>query len=299
MHTKKIAISVALIRDGSSYICLRRKKEPYNNYIEFPGGKILVGETASNCLLREIKEELDINLTKFKFIGAIKHLYDDLLIKINIFKIFKYDGIIHSNEGREIVLYNSLSDFSILPTHHRILKLLKLPRLLKILTIDDFRKNEVLNITRYTSLRLRGINYDFYIKNIKNKLISQKYTGNIIIDYPYNLDWKDHYHGIHFTSSKLSCYSQYKKNPLIVYSASCHTRDDIKSSNKKLLDFILISPVLRPHDSYPALNWQGFSELSEYSYLPVYALGGLSSESNDCKICIKHNGFGIAGIRDV
>ena len=157
MHIKRIAISVALIQNGSSYICLQRKNKLYNNYIEFPGGKLLPGETESNCLLREIKEELDIDVTKFKFIGVIKHLYDNLLIKINVFKIFKYDGHVHSNENREIFLYNSMSNFNILPTHHRILKLLKLPRLLKILTKNDFYNSEVLDISCYTTLRLRGI----------------------------------------------------------------------------------------------------------------------------------------------
>ena len=299
MHTKKISISVALIQDGSSYICLQRKNKLYNNYIEFPGGKLLPGETESNCLIREIKEELDINVTKFKFIGVIKHLYDDLLIKINVFKIFKYDGHIHSHEAREIIMYNSISNFNILPTHHRILKLIKLPRLLKILTIDDFNNNEVLDISRYSSLRLRGISYDFYKKNIKNKFISQKFSGNIFIDYPYNIVWEDHYHGIHFTSNNLHHYDQYKKDPKIIYSASCHTEDDINLCNKKLLDFILISPVLRSHNMHSVLKWSRFSELSEYSYLPTYALGGLSSQTNDYQTCIEHNGFGIAGISEI
>jgi 8-oxo-dGTP diphosphatase len=296
MHTKKISISVALIQDGSSYICLKRKNKLYNNYIEFPGGKLLPQETEQNCLIREIKEELDINVTKFKFIGVIKHLYDDLLIKINVFKIFKYDGHIHSHEAREIIMYNSISKFNILPTHHRILKLVKLPRILKILTIDDFNNNEVLDITHYGSLRLRGISYDFYKKYIKNILISQKFSGNIIIDYPYNTVWEDHYHGIHFTSNNLDCYDQCKKDSRIIYSASCHTKEDINLCNKKLFDFILLSPVLRIHNMYSALKWSRFSELSEYSYLPTYALGGLSSQTNDYEKCIEHNGFGIAGI---
>jgi len=64
MYTKKISISVALIQDGSSYICLQRKNKLYNNYIEFPGGKLLSGETESDCLIREIKEELDINVSR-------------------------------------------------------------------------------------------------------------------------------------------------------------------------------------------------------------------------------------------
>ena len=169
--------------------------------------------------------------------------------------------------------------------------MIKLPRLLKILTIDDFNNNEVLDISRYSSLRLRGISYDFYKKNIKNKFISQKFSGNIFIDYPYNIVWEDHYHGIHFTSNNLHCYDQYKKDSRIIYSASCHTEEDINLCNKKLFDFILISPVLCSHNIYSAIKWSRFSELSEHSYLPTYALGGLSSQANDYQKCIEHNGF--------
>ena len=81
-----------------------------------------------------------------------------------------------------------------------------------------------------------------------------------------------------------------------MYSASCHTEEDINLCNKKLFDFILISPVLRTHNMYSPLKWSRFSELSEYSYLPSYALGGLSSQTNDYQKCIEYNGFGIAGI---
>ena len=50
---------------------------------------------------------------------------------------------------------------------------------------------------------------------------------------------------------------------------------------------------------HSALKWSRFSELSEYSYLPTYALGGLSSQTNDYQKCIEHNGFGIAGISKI
>ena len=299
MHHKKITISVALIQNGSSYICLRRDDDHYKDYIEFPGGKLINKETPSNCLVREIKEELNINLKKYKFIGTLKHRYDDLLIIINVFKIFKYDGDIYSNEGREIINYDVNCSHKILPTHNRIINLLKLPRLLKIVTIDDFNKNNIFDSTYLTSLRLRDISYDFYKNNIKNELISQKYSGNIIIDYPYNLDWEEHYHGVHFTSSYLNQFDENKKESFITYSASCHTLTDIELCNTKLFDFILLSPVLRSHNIYPSLNWSGYSKLSNHSYLPTYALGGLSSETEDYEQCIKNNGFGIAGISKI
>jgi thiamine monophosphate synthase len=256
-------------------------------------------ETPSICLIREIKEELNINLKKYKFIGTLKHLYNDLLIIVNVFKIFKYDGEIYSNEGRDIINYDLNCNHKTLPTHNRIINLLKLPRLLKIVTVDDFNNNNKFDTTYLTSLRLRDISYEFYKNNIKNELISQKYSGNIIIDYPHNLNWKEHYHGVHFASNDLYKFNPNKKEPFITYSASCHTLVDIELCNTKLFDFVLVSPVLRSHNEYPILNWSGYSKLSKHSYLPTYALGGLSSVTEDYEQCIKNNGFGIAGISEI
>ena len=299
MRHKKITISVAIIQNGSSYICLRRDDIYYKDYIEFPGGKLIDKETPSICLAREIKEELNINLKKYKFIGTLKHLYDDLLIIINVFKIFKYEGDIYSNEGRDVINYDTNCNHKVLPTHNRIIKLLELPRMLKIVTVDDFKKENRFDVTYLTCLRLRGINYDFYKKNIKRALISQRYSGSIIIDYPYNLSWKEHYDGVHFTSSNLHHFDQNKRESLIIYSASCHTLTDIELCNTKLFDFVLVSPVLRSHSEYPVLNWTGYSKLTKHSYMPTYALGGLSSVTKDYAKCIKNNGFGLAGISKI
>ncbi|OUT89361.1 MAG: hypothetical protein CBB89_08415 [Rhizobiales bacterium TMED29] len=296
---KNITISVALIQNRSSYICLRRNNKVYKDYIEFPGGKLINEETPSICLVREIKEELNITLKKYKLVGTLKHLYNDLLVVINVFKVFKYEGDIYSNEGRDIVNYDMKHNHKILPTHNRILKLLKLPRVLKIATVNDFNEKKNFNATYYTSLRLRDISYDFYKNNIKNMLIAQKYSGNIIIDYPYNLDWEEHYDGVHFTSSYLNQFDENKKESFILYSASCHTLTDIELCNTKFFDFILLSPVLRSHNKYPSLNWSGYSKLSKHAYMPTYALGGLSYINDDFEQCIKNNGFGIAGISKI
>ena len=42
MDHKKITISVALIQSSSSYICLRGSDNLSNEYVEFPGGKLLI-----------------------------------------------------------------------------------------------------------------------------------------------------------------------------------------------------------------------------------------------------------------
>jgi len=103
MNPEMIEISVGLIQINSSYICLKRNQDIYKDYIEFPGGKKKSNETPSQCLTRELKEELDIDLKKFKLITSIKHNYINKLITINVYKIHKYLGTIKSKENRDIV----------------------------------------------------------------------------------------------------------------------------------------------------------------------------------------------------
>jgi 8-oxo-dGTP diphosphatase len=296
MNGNEIEISIALIRDKSKYICLQRNKAPYKDSIEFPGGKCKQSETPELCLEREIYEELGIKVKKYIYLGSIKHLYDNLLIKINIFKIFRFIGTIYSKENQKIIKYSEDQSIDMLPTHRRILRLLNLPRTLKILTVDDFEKDQYVNYSRYGAIRLRGINYKYFSKNIKNILISQKYTGKVIIDYQFSDEWLESYQGIHYSSNQIDLLDKNKYAPSITHSASCHTMDDIKSCNKMLYDFVLISPVKKTYSRYKPINWSGFAALSKESYLPTYALGGISSKRQDYNLALKNYGFGIAGI---
>ena len=162
MSLKKVEISIGLIKLKSSLVCLKRTSQPYKNFIEFPGGKKKNNETAIQCLRREIKEELNIKIDKSKFIGTIKHLYDDVLIIINIFNIHRYTGQITSNENRDIILFDAKCKLAKLPTHDRILSLLKLPKLLKIITPDNLDDTTFENINLYKYIRLRDISYNTY-----------------------------------------------------------------------------------------------------------------------------------------
>ena len=65
MSLKKIDISIGLIKLNSSFVCLKRTSQPFENFIEFPGGKRKNNETAIQCLKREIKEEIgDVKILK-------------------------------------------------------------------------------------------------------------------------------------------------------------------------------------------------------------------------------------------
>jgi 8-oxo-dGTP diphosphatase len=57
---------VALIhRDRKILVCQRRKHSRYGLRWEFPGGKMEEGESTLDCLKRELREELSIEIDRF------------------------------------------------------------------------------------------------------------------------------------------------------------------------------------------------------------------------------------------
>ena len=59
----KIVVSLALINDADEILLSKRPKNKHlAGFWEFPGGKVETGEVPEIALIREIKEELDINI---------------------------------------------------------------------------------------------------------------------------------------------------------------------------------------------------------------------------------------------
>ena len=62
MKTVQVACAI-IIKDGKLLATQRNQKMSFPLKWEFPGGKIKIGETAEECLHRELKEELNITVT--------------------------------------------------------------------------------------------------------------------------------------------------------------------------------------------------------------------------------------------
>jgi len=84
--TKKIEVSAAVIhRNGKTYIQQRPKKGLMGGLWEFPGGKIEKGESPEECLVREIAEELGVQIKIKEKIMTIKHSYTKFRVTLHVF----------------------------------------------------------------------------------------------------------------------------------------------------------------------------------------------------------------------
>ena len=68
---------------------------------EFPGGKIEAGESAEECLIREIREELGIDIQIRETLPANEHQYPDKLIRLIPFICSQTAGEIYLKEHAE------------------------------------------------------------------------------------------------------------------------------------------------------------------------------------------------------
>jgi mutator protein MutT len=84
--SKEIDVSAALIfHQGRLLITRRRAGSHLGGLWEFPGGKREPGETFEQCLVREILEELGMDIAVGELFEEITHAYEEKTIRLKFF----------------------------------------------------------------------------------------------------------------------------------------------------------------------------------------------------------------------
>lgn len=90
--------------DGRVLVAERPQGKSMAGLWEFPGGKIEAGETPEVALIRELKEELAIDVTAACLapLSFASHAYDDFHLLMPLYVCRKWDGQIHPREGQQV-----------------------------------------------------------------------------------------------------------------------------------------------------------------------------------------------------
>jgi 8-oxo-dGTP diphosphatase len=125
-----LVVACALIDiDGRVLLAKRPKGRPLEGLWEFPGGKVEVGETPEIALIRELREELAIDvsqvcLSPFTFAS---HAYPDFHLLMPLYLCRRWKGEVMAREGQELAWVRAirLGDYAMPPADEPLRAMLR------------------------------------------------------------------------------------------------------------------------------------------------------------------------------
>jgi 8-oxo-dGTP diphosphatase len=81
-----IVVAAVIERNGLFLVARRLGGTHLAGYWEFPGGKVHEGESHEAALQREIKEELNANISGLQTIFQASHAYPDRTVELHFFR---------------------------------------------------------------------------------------------------------------------------------------------------------------------------------------------------------------------
>jgi 8-oxo-dGTP diphosphatase len=96
-----VAVGVIIDQQQQVLLTLRNSQQRHAYTWEFPGGKFELEETPRQALRRELAEELAIEVQAAQFFLLVKHDYDYGEVRLHVFLVTEYQGVVQGNEGQQ------------------------------------------------------------------------------------------------------------------------------------------------------------------------------------------------------
>ena len=328
--SKVVNVAVAVIHFNKQYLLgFRQASQHQGNRYEFVGGKIEPNETPAQGLIREVHEEIGLDIAQNTAVkmGVIRHDYADKAVALHVFKIqvsqAQFDGL-QQGKGKEgqAVTWVPQSDllanqYPLPDANARILEWLKLPNTIYItqpldsfVGVDKWVDFYSQKLPHDAHCYLRPQTSDENATAMIDDLLTIRADITPIIQYatrerlPERLDAWLKNGMVHLNHQQLMTldFSSLSKN--YRYFASCHDQHSLSRLNTLATSHTVIGCFLSPVKAtltHPetfqsgGMGWQTLSELAKICDVPVFALGGVGQA--DLATAYEHGAMGVAGIR--
>lgn len=332
--SKVVNVAVAVIHFNNQYLLgFRHVSQHQGNRYEFVGGKIEPNETPTQGLVREVYEEIGLDIVQDTAVkmGVIRHDYVDKTVALHVFKIevsqAQFDGL-QEGKGKEgqAVTWVHQSDlvanqYALPDANARILEWLRLPITIYItqpldhfIGVDKWVDFYSQKLPDDAHCYLRPQTSDENATAMIDGLLRIRADITPIIQYatlaclfkclPERLDAWLKNGMVHLNHQQLMTLDFLNLSKNYRYFASCHDQHSLSRINTLATSHTVMGCFLSPVKATPThpetfqsggMGWQTLSELAKICDVPVFALGGL--EQADLATAYEHGAMGIAGIR--
>jgi len=304
----EVVAAVLLRPDGQFLLTCRPGGKIYAGYWEFPGGKVEKDESLQHALVRELWEELGIQVrVAHPWLTRIFN-YAHATVRLHFFRVLEWEGefIARENQGLSWQFPHQVDVSPILPANGPILQSLSLPSIYAITCAAEMTIEHELQ--RIESGLKKGVRL-FQIREKQMASVDLKefsrhviwlvhaYQGKVIINGDAELARCIGADGVHLSASQLMALSARPEPAYGICGASCHNAEELFAAEQLGFDYVLLGPVnpTLSHSEVAPLGWRKFATLIRDCAMPVYALGGLSRE--DGSIAQEMGAHGVAMMR--
>jgi 8-oxo-dGTP diphosphatase len=288
-HLVEVAAAVVLRSDDRFLLAQRPAGKAYAGFWEFPGGKVERGEPARTALARELREELGIELTHAYPWITFEYVYPHAHVRLNFFRVLRWVGEPASREAQALTWQRrgAISVSPLLPANAPVLRALDLPPVLAI--TDASSRGESAQLEQLEAALGRCLRMVMVREKQMPRARLRAFTAEVLlrcnragalvlVNGDEALARAAGADGVHLTSAQLLLCA--RRPGLAWCGASCHDRQDLSRAAALGLDYVLLGPVLETpsHVDVQPLGWKSFEQMVLGYPLPVYALGGMTTE---------------------
>ena len=124
---KSIEVVAAVIVRGGRIFATQRGYGDFKDFWEFPGGKIEAGESREDALKREIKEELDAEISVDSFLQTVEYDYPKFHLILHCFLCSLKTKKVHllEHESSKWLSADELDSVNWLPADNSVIQQLR------------------------------------------------------------------------------------------------------------------------------------------------------------------------------
>ncbi|MAB14996.1 8-oxo-dGTP diphosphatase MutT [Parvibaculum sp.] len=130
-ETKIVLVAACALVDADGRVLMAKRPEgkPMAGLWEFPGGKVEAGETPEASLIRELQEELGIDVTEACLapLSFASHAYETFHLLMPLYVCRRWEGRVQPLEGQELnwVRPNRMRDYPMPPADEPLVAALR------------------------------------------------------------------------------------------------------------------------------------------------------------------------------
>lgn len=318
-----VSACVLVDSEGRFLMAQRPEGKSWSGWWEFPGGKIEEGETPKDATIRELREELGVDLdpeSTYPWV-TLSYEYPKTEVLLHFFRCYKWTGKLCSLENQAFEWFTEMpTDRDLLPASVEPIEWLGLGNVYLLSNFfedaleinSNIKPEETIFWGRLVKAIDAGVKLFQFREPKASRILKNEdlkkyfdamleychlHSTKVLVNSCHPKTWAAQADGIHLRSADALIMDIEDAPEKGLLAVSCHNMADLLYAHELGADFVVLGHVLETasHPNSEPLGWKKFEECACESAIPIFAIGGQSKET--LIEAFKHGAQGIAILR--